>query len=466
MLKTFLKRPYRAGNDSGGHDPLRRVFVFCWLPLSGWAKTREETDLSMFGPISTSGSNSEKASRVNKETRRAILDIKTSPFFAKGDGVTDDHAAIDFAFQYASKTGVRLLFSPGEYLVKAHGPGAVLFGRSNVWVEFSQGAVLKLSNPDRHPLSCFLEHSKVEDTTYVGLSLEGGGEMGPNGFGANNSHRIRCDNPNITGFRRDPRTGGGRGVTFQFNCRDIQVNKPKISGCTTGLDFHGRHQAPLHNIIINDPAISECEEAISFYDLFDGNKFLDNESDVCVTIKGGFAHNCGKSTVGLASRDGGLDGGAIVSEQGRSFRIQGLSILNDTDYGKIGAVIRGSCSNSHIDVMHKGDCVSFVMFSPALNLAPVKPSAAAVSRRNTISVVSTSVCDYVVYSDNLHGLNMAKENKLSIQCCKPLVSVVNSIASKGEGNYLKLIDCSNSRIIEGDFAELYRKGVEFSGSNN
>lgn len=420
------------------HDPVRRTIVLSILGLPFLGRAKENVAKTTFS------------------------NVKLAPFFAKGDGVTDDRRAVDAALQHASDTGQRLFFPPGNYIIRANGPGAVLMGRSGVWAKFAKGAVLKLENPDNYPLSCFLEHHLVEDVTYIGLALDGGGEIGPNGIGANNSRRILLDRPRITGVRRDPRKGGGRGITFQINCHDIQVNDPVVSDCTSGFDFHGRHDGLLSNVVVNNPIISECEEAISFYDLFDGNKYLDVDSTTQVVINGGVAHNCGKSTDALAPGTEGKDGGIIVSERGRLLEIRNFSVFNQSSYGKIGAVVRGSFSNSKIDVKYEGECVALVMFSPALNLAPVKPNGVAVSQGNTLSVMCVGSCDYVVYSDNGRGVSLASRNRIMANCNVPLVSLMNPPAGKGgEGNYLEVVSQKSSKAVRGDFKALYEKRVSF-----
>ncbi|MDT0496370.1 glycosyl hydrolase family 28-related protein [Algiphilus sp. W345] len=393
--------------------------------------------------------------------RRAALSVKMAPFYARGDGIADDRAAVDAALERASAIRGKLYFPPGEYVIRANGPGAVLRGRSNVQVEFAQGAVLKLENPARYPLTCFFEHSFVENATYKGLTLNGGGEVGPNGFGANNSKGIQCDGAHIYGFRRDPRTGGGRGITFQFNCKNIEVNSPKITNCTTGIDFHGRHSARLDGIIVVNPTISECEEAISFYDLFDGDINLNSAESAQVIVNGGTAFNCGKSTSALAPGTNGEGGGVVVSERGHSFSVRNFSVVNEPSYGEIGAVIRGSFSNSDVDVSYRGECMALVMFSPALNLAPVKPSAAAVSSGNKISIICAGMCDYVVYSDNMRGANLAFQNRITVSCHVPRISLMNDIAGRSAENFLEVISLENSKAVRGYWAELYEKNSTF-----
>lgn len=400
-------------------------------------------------------------SREESDASDIFLSVKMGPFFAKGDGFTDDWAAIDAAFRHASATGTRLYFPKGQYVIRAKGPGAVLLGRSGVRADFAPGAVLKLENPARYPLTCFFEHHRVEDVIYIGLALDGGGEVGPNGFGANNSKRIRCDDAHITGFRRDPRTGGGRGITFQFNCHDVQINNPSINRCTSGLDFHGRNNARLENISVNNPTISECEEAISFYSLADGNNHLNIGGDFQVTIKGGSARNCGKSTEALARGANGLGGGVIISERGRSFSIQDFSIVNESGYGKIGAVIRGSFSSSSVNIKYDGKCVALVMFSPASNLAPVIFNASSVSVGNLISIESSGDFDYIIYSDNTHGENLAAQNNITIMCIAPLIAIMNLLAGKGDFNFLEIVSLINSGIVRGHLTELQKKGAAF-----
>lgn len=383
-----------------------------------------------------------------------FIDLSLAPFSAQGDGVTDNWRSIDSGLQHASETGLPLYFPPGRYVVFAQKPGPVLLGRSGVEINFAPGAVLILKNPERYPLTCFFEHQGVEKIKYIGLNLDGCGEIGANGLGANNSKNILCKHPKVTGFLRDPFRGGGRGITFQFNCRNIRIEDSIVEKCTTGLDFHASTEAKLKDIVILNPFISQCEEALSFYALSDGNHQIANKEDFQVTVSGGFAHNCGRSTKALSNLNDGLAGGVIVSERGHSFSIQGLSAFNDSDYGKIGALVRGTLSKATINVQSKIDSFSLIMFSPALNLLPVTFNSTVQSSRNNISLINQGSADYFVYSENTKGEDKSSQNEIIIHGTPPRIEPFNPISYKNSSNTLKFTSSTSQESFYGLFSEL------------
>lgn len=90
---------------------------------------------------------------------------------AKGDGITDDAAAIQLAVNEVAGRGGTVLIPDGVYMVDASGPNRIML-KSRMSVQLSPGAVLKaIPNGETHYAVLTLDG--VSDVTISGGTLEG-----------------------------------------------------------------------------------------------------------------------------------------------------------------------------------------------------------------------------------------------------------------------------------------------------
>lgn len=398
-------------------------------------------------------------SSANKHTT-AIQEKLSSPisvrnFGAIGDGITDDRIAIQSAIDYASEKQTILIFPSGTYMVDAFQHGPALLGKSNVIVIFNAGSRIILRNLKHYRCSALLDHFSQSNISYINVTLDAGNYSGANVFGASDTSRLTISGGLFTNGKRHPTRGGGRGITFQFDCQHIKVNDATIINCTTGLDFHGRFNRQLRGVIAANISIENCEEAISFYNLFD-NDDTSIRGDVQVLVRGVSIVNCGRATEALTSKKShttGTEGGIIVSERAGSFFVDGASIYNDITYGKIGGIFRGSGSHYQIsNIIARADVFSIINFSPAENLTPVKglyKFQTKLPRFHNISFDGS--CDYVAYCTTTtpEGAQF-----LDIKCPLPNVKAVNKLMST-DNNFLRLLLGENNINFCGTSEDLY-----------
>jgi len=119
-------------------------------------------------------------------TSPLVVSVKT--YGAKGDGVTDDTAAIQAAIEVVAGTGGTLLVPDGTYMINAilnSNKGLIL--RSNMTFRMSSGAVLKAIT-NSSPGYAILYLPRVTNVNVIGGTLEGDrsthtGTLGESGMG-------------------------------------------------------------------------------------------------------------------------------------------------------------------------------------------------------------------------------------------------------------------------------------------
>lgn len=391
---------------------------------------------------------------------RTALDLVVD-FGADPTGSTDNAALIQGALDTAAANGRMLYVPAGEYLVEAYADGSVIRPPNGTHLVCHSESWFKLNNSGGFNLTAFFEHNTRERLTYVDLGLDAGLIPGANVFGANNSHTVELVRPRVKNGRRNPAgtlSGGGRGITFQLNCRDIHISHPWVDNCTSGIDFHGAQpdgptEKRVFNVVVSSPIVSRCEEAFSFYDLADGNLSPSTGGDVQVYIADAAVYNCGRATNETVPGGAavGTEGGVIVCERARSWAINGLTVYNEASYGKIGGIFRGTGANFYLrGVVAYANVVAPINVSPAANLLPL---AAGV----TVQTVSPSVdgldlrgtCDYGVFHDAGSGTNqLYRASFRNVSIPVPAVSLVNSVIGLRGGSFFEFADASSgARVI-------------------
>jgi hypothetical protein len=373
-----------------------------------------------------------------------------------GAALVGTTSALSGAIATTAAAGITLYIPAGTYRIDAYADGSVIRGESGLHMVCHPDARFVLHNDGGYNVTAFFEHSLKERITYEHLYLDANHVAGANVFGANNVSKVRIVGGRFTGGVRKPSgtfPGGGRGITFQFNCQDILVENPIVWDCTSGIDFHGRQTNRLYNVTVQNPTISNCEEALSFYDLFDNNADLETGGDVQVNVVGGTVFNCGLATddtVGGTAT--GTEGGVIVSERARSFSVRGLSIYNESAYGTVGGIFRGTGANFFLsDITAYASVVAPINLSPATNLLPVTPGS-------SIQIIAPVVdglalhgsCEYGVFHDNGGGANSLFQGVLvGLNIPTPSVALVNAIVASRGGTLMEFHRGSDGAVVQG-----------------
>lgn len=403
---------------------------------------------------------------VNHDVGANTLVLQTPDLFnlkqcGVSEDIADNRTAIQAALDYCSAIEGTLASPSGSYDVEADADGTVLVGKSNTRIIFEPGSKWVLKNTGGHDVTEFLGNLMIENVTYDNIRLDAGNVVGANVFGAAGVYNITINGGEFMNGIRSATTGGGRGITFQSYCQNIRINHPYVHDCTTGLDFHGRHYLDqrIFNCVVTSPVIEDCEEAISFYQLFDGNTDLGTGGDNQVVIMGGSAHNCGLATDDLVV--GGVatgeEGGVIVCEQARSMTIDGFTVFNDAGYGKIGGVFRGTFRDCKIaNIVAFADVVAVVNLSPADNTLPVTPSTTSLLTRASFDVTFMGSCDYVVYHDTGAGTGQMNMCQFKFLVSPPATGILNSLAAAAPANsFIEARSASNGNIIRGFVDTVY-----------
>lgn len=223
----------------------------------------------------------------------------------------------------------------------------------------------------------------VVNITVINPRIDGNSIAGQNGIGiggAGGTENINIVGGHIKNCVRSTTIGGGRAVTFQLGMSNCSALDYVAENCTTGGDIHGWED------VANSQAtqirmryhVENCEEGFSAYDLqalgSDDPDFIN--CDVEFT-----AHNCGLSVVGASV---GTEGGAIIFERSSFANIR-ATIINDSTYGTIGAVVRGKGYHNRVHFTFVGDAVRLVDGNNSTSLEPVAPNTNTPFNDNVIT---------------------------------------------------------------------------------
>ena len=388
-------------------------------------------------------------------------------WFGANTNISDNRLAIQNAIDYVSENRLELIVSDGVYECEAWQDEYILSMKDNCTFSFTAGAEIKFLNTDNYNIPHTLGAIILSNVVFNNVRIDNSNIAGANAIGVAGSSKLTFNGLDIRNVLRDKNTGGGRGLTFQSYNNDITGSGLKFTDCTTGLDFHGRIylEQRIYNISLSDLVFSNCEEAMSFYDLFDGNTGLDDGGDVQVAISNVSIHNCGKATDdfvlgGIAT---GEEGGCIISEQARSFSISDVTVYNDDSYGKIGGIFRGSVANCKVsNITAYADVVALVNLSPIANALPVTPSNTVVFEKPSfINMSLQGSCDYGIYHNNGVNTSSLFKGSFDIKIPTPAIAIVNSLI--GTNSFIEAKSLNNGSSIKG-FSDSILVNNSFSSS--
>lgn len=295
----------------------------------------------------------------------------------------------------------------------------------------------------------------------------------------------------------DEGLGGGRGITFQYNCSNIRINNPYFNNCDIGLDLVGTRNQPSRNMVVTNVTAENCRLPIEIA----GNQ---SEGDIIstypealdssgVVINGFSFHNCGISTpyridsrwtrqnsvgnsipwasparsdpensyfgydwlisdyIGTDTEwdetasynvndvvqvtDDGTYGALIGISGGHGITINGIRGTNDPGYGTIGAIIRGNIKGSRFsDIDVYVDTEYLVRFGPVPFLNVLERPFARAEIVTIDGCVNWGTTKYIVESDNPVGFtNDYAARYISIRGVRVLASGVTELVRERIG---------------------------------
>lgn len=294
----------------------------------------------------------------------------------------------------ASYLGTGVRFTEGRYLVNRN---VQITNKSNLMISFGANAWIAVDPDSPYPLPHVVGLSGVEDVVVYNPQIDGQNYEGANGIGVggggNPNRRVRSFGGSFLNLHRYPsvgkvgdidqglgfqRSGGGRAVTFQFNSYECHATGYTVYNCTTAIDAHGNNAGPCLGINFSNIQAYNCEELVSFFDLVDQDSSPNSKLALQVKVSDVFGRNCGLSTsyLSVGGDSSGTNGGAIVLERAKCVEMVNVTIVNDDDYGTIGALIRGTTQHSKFkNITLHGNAVALVDHTRALNMLPLNSTA-------------------------------------------------------------------------------------------
>jgi hypothetical protein len=146
------------------------------------------------------------ADSMRADLFNGMINVKASRWGAKGDGTTDDTAAIQAALTYAA--GVAVYFPPGIYLHS----GALMTLDNDKTTIVAFGAIIKRNNAFASAFRINADYCKI-----IGMEIDGNGKdlSGIEVYGNHNTlERCRTYNNGVHGFLFDGVSGVGSHSTF------------------------------------------------------------------------------------------------------------------------------------------------------------------------------------------------------------------------------------------------------------
>lgn len=274
---------------------------------------------------------------------------------AKGDGVTDDGAAIQDCLNAAAVNGGRVLFpnTGSNYMTSKF-----LLVSGKVIIEFlGSDSYLTLTADDGGGLISALENA---DVTYINPRLDSGGPalLGQNGIGTGKNATTTVVGGHIRNCRAFDSFdySGGRAINIDgWDGAKVSVFGTKITDCDLGLS-HKRdvfYAGKSNSFTASSVTIENCVIALHAY----ASNAVGDDS-ILTSFTGITIKNCGAPFGSVWS------GGIIAGSAARNAKIQAV-VVNDATYNSgtpVNCIIRGRWKNSSFDVTVKANCSSIVDF--------------------------------------------------------------------------------------------------------
>jgi hypothetical protein len=263
---------------------------------------------SLFTAATIGASSGNGAAAVARPLANRFADVvNVLDFGAVGDGVADDTDKIQNAFN----AGKYIYIPSGTYLVtKTKLEALTDFGlkpQNGSTIVFSKGATIKLeSGVDVRHIIAGINVNNVE---LVSCNIDGNNSF-CNGIGFSGATNFRVTGGLIKNIKSVAQSitstvglGGGRAITFQYNCSNIVIDGVQFENCYTAVDATGKITGPSKSIVVSNIVANNCN--VIFTAL--ATDSLNLQSDLSaintaqIVVNGVSFYNCGSST-GLDNR--------------------------------------------------------------------------------------------------------------------------------------------------------------------
>ncbi len=274
-----------------------------------------------------------------------MIDIKQPPYNALGDGITNDRAAIQQAFNDAeiSHDTVIIPSSSGDYLVDNNlsvGSNVTIQWVGNRFIKLtkptSTGAVLTSKSVTEPTLTPFVENINV-----INPHIDANNEKtnGENGIGFAHCKNVQISGGHIKNCKKN--SSGGKGINFEIGVKMCSVSNVFVENCsfaffTQGIDENdtfGRDRIGT-NIIFSNVKAENCDTLFGFFSTL-----------LPITGQAG-TMNC--IVNGFTAKNVGKTGGIITLDRYANAQIQNGFVYNEANYNEenaIPAFIKGRGTN-------------------------------------------------------------------------------------------------------------------------
>lgn len=384
------------------------------------------------------------ASRVNFKTLVELGGV--------ADGVTDNRAVYVAAINSAVAEGFTLVVTRGVYGFSGWIPVI-----SNLRLVFEEGAVFKLL-ATTGPIGGFViggvtypDSASViplDNCHVVTPTLDCNNLVGENGFSSASADGLYIYNPTIKNCKRSDLLLGGRAFQFEGGVvNNVNVYSPKIINCSIGINSQG------------DSSGAHVASGINYSDVYMENVDIPFNIDssyanpqdntvltMSTTVRGATLRNCGRLKYDGVTN--ALGGGIICGDRGFGLSISDVRIINDADYGGIGAICRGTMFGVRIRnlVFHGSSMAAVFDHNPVTFGNPSGASWASYVDADDITVECN--LDYVV-STKTGGGALGKSLMTNIKL-KGVAATVAAISDPAASAYtdavIEIIDIDNSFV--------------------
>lgn len=264
------------------------------------------------------------------------INVKSAPYNAKGDGVTDDSAAIQAAANAAQAASVALYFPAGTYLV------------SNQSGASTTGYCIHFTAPNLHIIG------HINATIKWASSVVGGITTHAFKFETTCDH-VLVEGMTFQGDNTASLTNGGGGCYFLGDITDVTVRDCKFIGLGPPALFTSDGTAPGRFIFTNNRTSNCCGSVATPYrslivnNIFDEDAYVNNRSHMIYLY--GAADGC--AIVGNVFRRSDSRAGTyaiqIRADDGRYDHKHGFSIAGNIFYECMEGIFAGSDEQLIVD---------------------------------------------------------------------------------------------------------------------
>ena len=260
--------------------------------------------------------------------------VSVMDFGAKGDGTTDDTAAIQATMNAGA--GNKVYIPANTYKITN-----TIFVSSGTFVEWAGTFVVY--GIDASYQCAITGNTGATNITYFNPQINLNSYVPASGIlVGTNQDQVRIIGGLIQNGLNSTSQTGGRGISIEQGASatvpsNTTVTGTNIMNCFEGISLSGGTGQEKNNVSISNLTISGCQSAIGF----SGNAagYPHAGSSMQFTLSNISIRNCGIQTVY------GQSAGVINSNRGSNILFSNIYCFNDSSYGTVGSFWRGDAAN-------------------------------------------------------------------------------------------------------------------------